>query len=130
MQHVQRTRQATLDSLTGSLHRSGSTTLIPPMEEEYEDVTSDMEDTLSHFTNALDTAIDMITKELKKIKSDFGKAISEHKKLTEAVKAENAVLKEKCQSLEARIDDLEKSRDEQAILHNKRFSRRNNIRIV
>lgn len=129
---MQQARQDTIASLTSSLHPSGSTTLIPPMEEEYEDVASETEDTLSHFTNALDSAIDKITKELKKIRTDFGKAINEHKKLINAVKAENAVLKEKCQSLEARIDGLEKSRDEHAFLHNKheRFSRRNNIRIV
>ncbi|KAJ8036871.1 hypothetical protein HOLleu_17521 [Holothuria leucospilota] len=96
MQQVQRTKQATVHGLTASLHTSGSTTLIPPMEEEYEDLASDTEDTLSHFTNALDTAIDKITKELKMIRSNFGKAISEYKKLIEAVKAKNAVLKEKC----------------------------------
>ncbi|KAJ8019199.1 hypothetical protein HOLleu_42371 [Holothuria leucospilota] len=99
------------------------------MEEEYEDVA---EDTLSQFTDTLDAAIEKITKELKKIRSDFSRAIAEQKKAIEAVKAENVQLKEKCHALETRISGLEKSREEHSALHNKheRFSRRNNIRIV
>ncbi|KAJ8050834.1 hypothetical protein HOLleu_04183 [Holothuria leucospilota] len=121
-------RQATLVSLRSSRTH----TLTPSMEEEYEDVA---EDTLSQFTDTLDAAIEKITKELKKIRkirSDFSRAIAEQKKAIEAVKAENVQLKEKCHALETRISGLEKSREEHSALHNKheRFSRRNNIRIV
>lgn len=75
----------------------------------------------------MDVAINKITKELKR--SDQSLNI---KTLIESVKAENASLKEKCHSLEMRIDKLEKFRDDHTSLHHKheRFLIRNNIRSV
>ena len=84
------------------------------------------------FTEALDLAIAKITSELKKIRKDFTKALDKHKKNIEALKKENASLKEKCNLLETKVTGLERSRDEHSQLLNKqeRFSRRNNFRIV
>lgn len=117
----QATRQATLDSLT----RLASGTLLPPIEE-------DSASEVDYFSEALETAINKITSELRKLKQDFSRAIGEHKRIIDALKAENEALKGKCVLLDSKISGLEKSRDEHRDLINRqeRFSRRSNLRIV
>ncbi|PIK43189.1 hypothetical protein BSL78_19945 [Apostichopus japonicus] len=123
--------QRTLHSLSSTL--TGAS-LIPPIDEcgtSDEDVAS----TPPSFSKSLDIAIEQIetiSKELKKIRHDFGQAIEAQSQVIEELKAENITLNEKCAILDSRIASLEETQHKHADFLNKqeRFSRRSNVRIV
>ncbi|KAJ8026697.1 hypothetical protein HOLleu_31607 [Holothuria leucospilota] len=74
----------------------------------------------------VDTAMKNISKELKKIKAEFGQAVEDLRKSVEELKGENKHLKESYLAIEKRAEKLE----EEKRLHGAMINKRNNIRIV
>ena len=74
----------------------------------------------------------VISRELKSIEENFGKAIEFESRRISSLEKENNELKTMCNDLQKRVNSLENSMEKhrEAVNKQERFSRRTNIRIV
>lgn len=80
----------------------------------------------------IDSTIEAINSELVQIQKDYSRIFEEHRKELDALKADNAYLRQEITSLQKSSDEHTQMIDEHANMINQqeRFSRRNNIGIV
>lgn len=105
---------------------------LPRSDDPPASVNENNGDTTGNPSDNLNSAIERIFRELNTIRSEFQRAFETQEAALNDLKEQNVDLRKTCERFEARITDLEASKDLQATLLNKqeRFSRRNNVRIV
>ena len=127
----EKTAQANaLPNLFSNLSSQAQASLYKPTQQDTDD--ADEEIVSENYVDNLNSSIELIYSELRKIRNDFQKMFEENQKQIKILHKENAELKEKCQNLEQNCELMKQVSNNHALLINKmeRHSRRSNLRIV